>query len=155
METTDFAETVFAEAVLMETVGAELSSTSVGRNPASVFPAPVGAISSAERSSRAFSNSANWCARGDQPRAANHCWKRSGSSAAGSADVLRMRGGTASQVSRGGEFVEGWPLRLSPLAGRGRRAAELASLAYSVTGLSETIQSLPLKVEMNNVFIGV
>src|SRR5438128_9093110 len=27
------------------------NSTSVGRNPASVFPAPVGAISSAERSS--------------------------------------------------------------------------------------------------------
>ena len=37
--------------------GAE-SSTSVGRNPASVLPAPVGAISSAERSSRAFSSSA-------------------------------------------------------------------------------------------------
>ena len=29
-----------------------LNSTNVGRNPASVLPAPVGAISSAERSSR-------------------------------------------------------------------------------------------------------
>ena len=35
------------------------SSTSVGRNPASVLPAPVGAISSAERSSRAFASSAS------------------------------------------------------------------------------------------------
>src|SRR5215218_8621657 len=49
-----------------------LSSTSVGRNPASVLPAPVGAISSAERSSRAFANSSNGCSRGDQPRDANH-----------------------------------------------------------------------------------
>jgi hypothetical protein len=30
------------------------NSTNVGRNPASVLPAPVGAISNAERSSRAF-----------------------------------------------------------------------------------------------------
>jgi len=36
-----------------------LSSTSVGKNPASVLPAPVGAISSAERSSRAFASSAS------------------------------------------------------------------------------------------------
>ena len=36
-----------------------LNSTSVGRNPASVLPAPVGAISSAERSSRAFASSSN------------------------------------------------------------------------------------------------
>ncbi len=35
------------------------SSTRVGRNPASVLPAPVGAISSAERCSRAFRNSAS------------------------------------------------------------------------------------------------
>jgi len=37
----------------------EESSTRVGKNPASVLPAPVGAIRSAERSSRAFSKSAN------------------------------------------------------------------------------------------------
>ena len=36
-----------------------LSSTSVGRNPASVLPAPVGAINSAERSSRAFASSSS------------------------------------------------------------------------------------------------
>ncbi len=35
------------------------SSTSVGKNPASVLPAPVGAIKSAERSSRAFASSAS------------------------------------------------------------------------------------------------
>ncbi len=35
------------------------SSTSVGKNPASVLPAPVGAINNAERSSRAFSSKAN------------------------------------------------------------------------------------------------
>ena len=39
--------------------GRRASSTSVGRNPASVLPAPVGAISSAERSSRAFASSAS------------------------------------------------------------------------------------------------
>ena len=36
-----------------------LNSTSVGRNPASVLPAPVGAIKSAERSSRALANSSS------------------------------------------------------------------------------------------------
>jgi hypothetical protein len=36
-----------------------LNSTSVGKKPASVLPAPVGAISSAERSSRAFYSSAS------------------------------------------------------------------------------------------------
>ncbi len=41
------------------TSGAALSSTKVGKNPASVLPAPVGAIKSAERLSRAFSNSAS------------------------------------------------------------------------------------------------
>jgi hypothetical protein len=35
------------------------NSTRVGKNPASVLPAPVGAISSAERSSRAFASSAS------------------------------------------------------------------------------------------------
>jgi hypothetical protein len=48
------------------------------------LPAPVGAISSAERLSRAFASNASWCARGDQPRPANHFWKRSGSSAGSS-----------------------------------------------------------------------
>src|ERR1700730_19285029 len=38
---------------------AALNSTSVGKNPAKVLPAPVGAIRSVERSSRAFANSAN------------------------------------------------------------------------------------------------
>ena len=43
------------EARLLPSVAkGEESSTSVGRNPASVLPAPVGAISSAERLSRAF-----------------------------------------------------------------------------------------------------
>jgi len=36
-----------------------LNSTSVGKKPANVLPAPVGAISKAERSSRAFSKSAS------------------------------------------------------------------------------------------------
>src|SRR5260221_6033840 len=39
--------------------GAALNSTSVGKNPAKVLPAPVGAIRSVERSSRAFASSAN------------------------------------------------------------------------------------------------
>src|SRR5207248_9983212 len=37
----------------------EDSSTRVGKNPASVLPAPVGAISSADRASRAFASSAS------------------------------------------------------------------------------------------------
>jgi hypothetical protein len=61
------------------------NSTSVGKNPANVLPAPVGAISSTERSSRAFASKSNWCSRGDHPRAANHWRKRSGSSSDGSA----------------------------------------------------------------------
>ena len=36
-----------------------LNSTSVGKNPASVLPAPVGAISSAERCAWAFSSKAS------------------------------------------------------------------------------------------------
>src|SRR3954469_14935330 len=85
-----------------------LSSTSVGRNPANVLPAPVGAISSAERSSRDFASSSSWCSRGVHPRAANHRRKPSGSSAALSAgEAVKMWGGTAKQVSRCGRFVEG------------------------------------------------
>ena len=49
--------------------GRAASSTSVGRNPASVLPAPVGAINRADRPARAFSRSAIWCARGVHPRA--------------------------------------------------------------------------------------
>src|SRR5665213_2787971 len=87
-----------------------LNSTSVGKNPASVLPAPVGAISSAERSSRALASSSSWCSRGDQPRAANQRRKRSGSNSAGSAgDSVWMRGGTASELSRPSHFVEGRP----------------------------------------------
>ena len=36
-----------------------LNTTRVGKNPASVLPAPVGAIKSAERSSRAFASSSS------------------------------------------------------------------------------------------------
>src|SRR5580704_12304691 len=84
------------------------NSTSVGKNPASVLPAPVGAISSAERSSRAFASNSSWCSRGDHPRAANHWRKRSGSRSAGSAgEAMRMRGGTVLEVSRQDRSVEG------------------------------------------------
>jgi hypothetical protein len=47
------------------------NSTRVGKKPASVLPAPVGATSSTERPARAFSSSSSWCARGCQPRLAN------------------------------------------------------------------------------------
>jgi len=59
------------------TRGAALSSTKLGKNPASVLPAPVGAISSTERPTRAFAKSSSWCARGVQPRLANQ--RRNGS----------------------------------------------------------------------------
>jgi hypothetical protein len=35
------------------------------------LPAPVGAISNAERPARAFASSSSWCTRGCQPRCAN------------------------------------------------------------------------------------
>src|SRR5712675_2705538 len=118
------------------------NSTSVGKNPASVLPAPVGAISSAERSSRAFAISANWCSRGDHPRAANHWRKRSGSSAAGSVgNAGKMLGGTLQDLSRNSRRVEGGS---GSKSNRHRRS--MAS--YSVTGRSEISQSLPLKIEM-------
>jgi hypothetical protein len=40
-------------------VALALNSTSDGKNPASVLPAPVGAISSTERPARAFPNNSN------------------------------------------------------------------------------------------------
>ena len=43
----------------------------VGRNPASVLPPPVGAISSTLSPARAASSMASWCGRGVQPCAAN------------------------------------------------------------------------------------
>ncbi len=58
---------------------APLNSTSDGKNPASVLPAPVGAISSTERPARAFASSSSWCARGSQPRCANQRANGSGS----------------------------------------------------------------------------
>ena len=63
-----------------------LNSTRLGRNPASVLPAPVGAISRTERPPRAFANSSSWCARGVQPRLANQRLNTAGKSepAAGS-----------------------------------------------------------------------
>ena len=54
------------------------SSTRVGRKPASVLPAPVGATSRAERPTCAAASSASWCGRGAQPRAANHSAKAGG-----------------------------------------------------------------------------
>jgi hypothetical protein len=57
----------------------ELNSTRLGRNPASVLPAPVGAISSAERPARALASRSSWCGRGVQPRLANQRANTSGS----------------------------------------------------------------------------
>src|SRR6185295_16081501 len=59
---------------------AVLNSTRLGRNPASVLPAPVGAISSTERPARAFAKSSSWCARAVQPRLANQRKNGSGRS---------------------------------------------------------------------------
>jgi hypothetical protein len=47
------------EEALSGCLASALNSTRVGKNPAKVFPAPVGAISSAERSSRALASSAS------------------------------------------------------------------------------------------------
>ena len=64
--------------------GRSCSDTSVGRNPASVLPAPVGAMRSVERPALAFSSSSIWCGRGSQPRAANHSANGEGRSVSGS-----------------------------------------------------------------------
>ena len=52
------------------------SATRLGRKPASVLPAPVGAISSVERRSATCRSSASWCSRGCQPRALNQAAER-------------------------------------------------------------------------------
>ncbi len=59
--------------------GLAASSTSEGRNPASVFPPPVGAISSTLSPDRAAWTMAIWCGRGAQPLAANQVSKTGGS----------------------------------------------------------------------------
>jgi hypothetical protein len=56
-----------------------LNSTRLGKNPANVLPAPVGAISSTERPARAFASSSSWCARGTQARLENQRANGSGS----------------------------------------------------------------------------
>ena len=53
-------------------------STSVGRNPASVLPPPVGAISSALSPAAAASSIAAWNGRSAQPRRANQAANGSG-----------------------------------------------------------------------------
>ena len=55
------------------------NSTRLGKNPASVLPAPVGAISSTERPARALASNSSWCSRGAQPRRANQPANGSGS----------------------------------------------------------------------------
>src|SRR5690606_12327862 len=55
----------------MPCCGRALSSLMVGRNPASVLPAPVGAISIAEAPASVTRRTSSWCRRGSQPRCAN------------------------------------------------------------------------------------
>ena len=59
------------------------SSVSDGRKPASVLPAPVGAISSTDLPACAVASRSTWWARGDQPRSANHFRNGSGSCGGG------------------------------------------------------------------------
>ena len=54
------------------------SSTRLGRKPARVLPAPVGATSRTERPARALARRSSWCGRGAQPRLSNQRRKRSG-----------------------------------------------------------------------------
>src|SRR6185295_8085884 len=68
--------------VLLKLRDCSLNSTRLGRNPASVLPAPVGAISSTERPARALASSSSWCARGVQPRPANQRANAAGNNAA-------------------------------------------------------------------------
>ena len=88
---------------------ASARSVSDGRKPASVLPAPVGAISSTDLPACALPSSSIWCARGDQPRSANHFRNGSGRMAAavpmsarasvGGAGASRARG-SASAIKR-------------------------------------------------------
>src|SRR5437773_1411759 len=80
-----------------------LNSTSVGRNPASVLPAPVGAISRTERPARAFASNSSWWARGAQPRLANQRANGSGRTASVS---VRSRAVTRPPVAPDGDRVE-------------------------------------------------
>ena len=81
--------------VCMPARGASASVTSVGRNPASVLPPPVGAISSTLSPARAASSIASWCRRGVQPWAANQ-------SAKGSGNTPGMARPSAASDGRGG-----------------------------------------------------
>ena len=77
------------------------SSTRLGRKPASVLPAPVGAISSAERPASAWASSSIWWGRGAQPRPANQPRKAGGRAARGSAAKGWAAGGGGGEGSGG------------------------------------------------------
>ena len=90
------------------------SSTSVGRNPASVLPPPVGAISSTLSPARAASSIASWCRRGVQPCAANQPAKGSGNVPSIAAVLLALAaGGKWRQVSGRCRIRRTW-LRVLP-----------------------------------------
>ena len=61
--------------------GRSCSDTRLGRNPASVLPAPVGATSRVDRPAFALASNSTWWARGVQPRVANHAENGAGSKA--------------------------------------------------------------------------
>ena len=90
--------------------GARWSATRLGRKPASVLPAPVGAISRVERPALALSSSSNWCGRGAQPRAANQAAKGAGRRPAGS--EISARAVTQSEVTPARHSVHHCPVAL-------------------------------------------
>ncbi|GGZ86935.1 hypothetical protein GCM10011617_01970 [Novosphingobium arvoryzae] len=58
-----------------------VKAASVGRNPASVLPAPVSATSNACRPASAAASISSWCRRTRQPRAVNQSASEAGSDA--------------------------------------------------------------------------
>ena len=84
--------------------GASISSQIVGRNPASVLPAPVAATSSAARPRRAASSISSWCRRGCQPRAANQSLRRSRVSG-----TVRHSSHYMAAMARLGTWIEPFP----------------------------------------------
>ncbi|GEC33052.1 hypothetical protein EFR01_32230 [Sinorhizobium fredii] len=104
-----------------------VTSTSDGRKPASVLPAPVGAISKVLCPASARDRSSSWWARGRQPFSANHRRKGAGNvraSLSGNGESIlstgnKGRSNVAKEKPAGLMLAIALTLGLSKQAGRG------------------------------------
>jgi hypothetical protein len=136
-----------------------LSSTRLGRNPASVLPPPVGATNRVERPARARARSSSWWSRGVQPRAANQRAKRSGRSdgdSSGSGRFTRPSVERSAAQSRGPAPADLPPVRLGRFRrtkqhGRGQAPATHPSPQTESVGLVSPVLGAPLRTRTAHV----